>query len=389
MVVAHTIGELEDHERAWSTLSERAIEPNIFYEPWMLLPALRSLASTERFEVALVFCPDHGAPQRDQLVGVFPFIRQAHYKGLPFDLLTLWQHRQGMLWTPLVDRDFARPCLETLLTWLSSPEGASLVELPEIGADGPLRHALTDALTAAQLSSYPTEHFTRAMLKPRESVEQYLQLTFSGETRRRLRKAEQRLSALGRLRYVTLDEEPDGFDGWASRFVSLEGSGWKRGRGTSFVQNPADRAFFERAMLSAHQQKRLHALSMYLDDKPLAMRAVLTAQSGSFAYKCAYDEGFAKHSPGLLLEVEGLRRFHHRPAWQWTDSCAVTHSPQMNRLWLDRRAIETLLIATRGEAADLLVTATPLLRWAKRKASSLRADLSQRLRRAPALEPAG
>src|SRR6266478_5680049 len=50
--------ELEALQDAWEELAAASVEPNPFYEPWMLLPALRSFARRERVEVVLVFRGD-------------------------------------------------------------------------------------------------------------------------------------------------------------------------------------------------------------------------------------------------------------------------------------------------------------------------------------------
>jgi hypothetical protein len=53
-------------------------------------------------------------------------------------------------------------------------------------------------------------------------------------------------------------------------------------------------------------------------------------------------------------------------------------------LWLDRRAIHSLTIATGREPAALLLAAMPLLRWGKRRADQLVPGLERRRERKPA-----
>src|SRR6185369_12429325 len=42
VVIADDLTALEKHVAAWEELAVAAIEPNVFYEPWMLMPALRA-----------------------------------------------------------------------------------------------------------------------------------------------------------------------------------------------------------------------------------------------------------------------------------------------------------------------------------------------------------
>lgn len=66
---------------------------------------------------------------------------------------------------------------------------------------------------------------------------------------------------------------------------------------------------------------------------------------------------------GTLLELENIRRFHARPDLQWMDSCAIPEHFMINRLWLDRRVIQTLLISSGRPFGSLVVSALPLARW--------------------------
>src|SRR4051812_49302881 len=57
--------KLEGLQEAWQELAADAAEPNPFYEPWMLLPALRSFSRAGEVEVILVF-------RDERLCGLFP-----------------------------------------------------------------------------------------------------------------------------------------------------------------------------------------------------------------------------------------------------------------------------------------------------------------------------
>ena len=82
--------------------------------------------------------------------------------------------------------------------------------------------------------------------------------------------------------------------------------------------------------------------------------------------KIAFDDAFAKYSPGALLELENIRAAHANPEIHWLDSLAAPGHELMTRLWLDRLAIVTMLVAPGGLGADFVVGAFPLLRSVKR-----------------------
>src|SRR6185295_2165836 len=91
---------LAGHMAAWNDLAAAALEPNVFYEPWMLLPAIDSFGRGKALRYVLVYAFEGNDPPL--LCGLFPLERGARYNGLPFPLARLWQHKPCFLGTPLV-----------------------------------------------------------------------------------------------------------------------------------------------------------------------------------------------------------------------------------------------------------------------------------------------
>ena len=90
------------------------------------------------------------------------------------------------------------------------------------------------------------------------------------------------------------------------------------------------------------------------------------AGDGSFAFKTAYDERFARYSPGALLELDSLAQLEALPAARWMDSCASPDNSLINRISNGRRAIQTVIIAT-GPMGRLAFAGQTLLRSARRR----------------------
>src|SRR6185503_3504833 len=95
----------------------------------------------------------------------------------------------------------------------------------------------------------------------------------------------------------------------------------------------------------------------------IAMKCNFLAGAGSFAFKIAFDETCARYSPGVLLELENIRRLHSRRELRWMDSCADSGHPMIEGLWRDRRTVETLVVSTGKGMGGLVVSALPLLKW--------------------------
>ena len=125
----------------WSVLAERALEPNVFYEPAFALAA------------APVFGRDAGAglvwsrttPPR--LLGLFPARVERRRYGVPLPVLVGWTHPYGPLGTPLVDREAGEAVIAAWLDHLSThPQLPNRMLLPFMPAEGPVGRAFDSTL---------------------------------------------------------------------------------------------------------------------------------------------------------------------------------------------------------------------------------------------------
>jgi hypothetical protein len=114
-------------------------------------------------------------------------------------------------------------------------------------------------------------------------------------------------------------------------------------------------------------------LALTVGGRTVAMKCNFLAHDGAFAFKIAYDEAYARFSPGTLLELENIREFHRRPELRWMDSCAAAEHFMANRLMLDRRSLACVLTTTGRASGELLVSSLPLL---QRVVTSMRAPVS-------------
>src|SRR4029077_20315445 len=73
-------------------------------------------------------------------------------------------------------------------------------------------------------------------------------------------------------------------------------------------------------------------------------RVTLLAAEAAYAFKTAYDEDYAAHSPGVLAEAMCLREFHRLDGQLWMDSYTDPDNPVVNRMWKDRRAMQSVAV---------------------------------------------
>lgn len=360
----HTPDALERHVAAWDDLVAHAAEPNPFFEPHALLPSWRELSGTE-LQVVLVWAPHPLPGQPAILVGLFPIVRVPHFKGLPLPAFAIWTHLYAYLATPLVRADLAGEVIEALFHWLRTQTDAAVFEWRTLGSDGPFRHALIDTLNRLELEPFCERSHTRALFRPAATAEAYLSRAMCGKKRKELRRQERRLAETGTLSYDELAPGGD-LDAWLDEFVALEERGWKGQGGTALHDDPSGLAVFRAIARAAFAKGQWMTLALRLDGRAIAMKCNIRSGTGAVAFKIAYDEAYARFSPGVLLELEHVRRLHEPGAPAWMDSGAAPNHPMIDHLWRDRRSIETVVVPTGRSVGALAVALMPLARWLSR-----------------------
>jgi CelD/BcsL family acetyltransferase involved in cellulose biosynthesis len=360
VVVERSPVALERHRAAWVDLAGATAHPNPFLEPFMLLPALRFLPGGAGVEVALVY-------RNDLLCGLAPLAYTRRYRGLPVAARTLWQYAHCFDATPLLRAGHEQAAVGTLIDALT--DDLPLLELRTLAAGGPAAGALIDAVNQRGLEVSVSGRHTRAFLHRAADADSYREAAISSGKRKELRRQERRLAELGPLVYDTLPEGAPLAD-WTAEFLAVEATGWKGRAGSALAASEADRSYFAAVTEAAYAQGRLAMLALRIAGRPAAMKCNLLAADGAFAFKIGYDEGLARYSPGVLLELANIDWLHARPGLRWMDSCAAWDHPMINHLWRERVGFETVLIATRRSwAAAAFVAATPFLRWARKHMS--------------------
>jgi len=362
---------------SWENMAAAAIEPNPFYEPWMLLPALELFGQGRGFRLVTIW-------NGERLDAVLPLERTATFKGLPLPALSSWRHRHCLLCTPLVRADGGVETLTALIAWLHR-EGASVVGLHYIPAEGRFHRALVEALKVAKVKLLVLDGYARPVLRRAKDGEAYIEEFISRKERQELRRRERRLQEQGKLTRVALGQGED-LGRWIDEFLRLEASGWKGKEGSAMICSEANRRFLTETFTAAYKRGRLEMVGIDLDGKPLGRCTGFIAGEGSYAFKPAYDEAFARFSPGIIAEVARIRTLHELPGVKWMDSFTDANNSVMSRLWKDRLTVQTLVFGT-GKAGALAVAALPFLRWAKQQGKRALSAASRARARARPVQP--
>jgi CelD/BcsL family acetyltransferase involved in cellulose biosynthesis len=359
--------ELAGFIPAWEDLAASALEPNAFYEPWMMTHAFRNLSADKTLLIAFIFATDPARPGKPSLCGLFPLECGRGYKGLPVKFLRLWRHKHCFLTTPLIRAGYERQTVKAFFDWLATDaRTGALLEVNMIAGAGPFHQTLVDYLHSSGRQSRFFDSYTRALFQPADDADAYLCAALSAKHRKMFKRQERQLAEIGRLEYDALAPNDD-VAVWIEEFLGLESGGWKGREGSALASNESEHSYFKSIATEAFRRGRLAMLALRLDGRPIAYKVNFLAGRASFTFKIAFDENYARYSPGMLLEIENARRFHAQSQIEWADSCADPHNPMFNRLWLARRTIQNLVVSTGKAPGDLVVSAIPLFSWIKRK----------------------
>ena len=357
--------QLRTYEATWSRLAASAAVPNVFYEPWMLLPAVEYLADGTNLRFLLVFGPA-AEDDAEVLWGFFPLDIQSKTLKLPVRTLAFWQHRYCFLAVPLIHKAHVWQVLEAFWRWFEgNPFQCRILDTNYLLAEGRFHSAWAEfaiGRTSLALSEYP-----RALMEPTGDAESYIGNQVSKKHQDEFRRWERRLSEAGPLHYERAETTADAAR-FVEEFLAVEASGWKGGTdGGAFAMNPKDAEYLRAITQEGFARKSVVLLSLRLAGNAIALKHNLLTADGGFTFKITFDERFSKHSPGMLLELENIRQAHGDNRIKWLDSCASPRHPMVNRIWSERRMIRRTLFSDSSWLGDLWVAAIPLIRWVSKR----------------------
>ena len=320
----------------WAALAVRSVGDNVFFHPDFALPALRYLNA----DVSLAAV----AVGEQRLVALAPFTRVRLGHVAP--AVRFWAHDYAPLGVPLVDETNVTDAVAALLEGLAPAGGG----LSLVAADLPIESAVARALVAAAMAQgRPVDVLdghVRASLgrgaEPRSDI----------ATRRRKEFARQmrRLMEVGEVKFVPAIE-PAEVRARFEMFLALEAAGWKGQRHTALLSSPATVEFAREAVANRAEAGAARVDSIDLGGNPIAMVVTFAAGATAYTWKIAYDEAYARFSPGVQLMLELPKHLFSDPTLMRIDSCAAAHHPMIDHLWSGRLAVGTVVIGPPGGSA--------------------------------------
>jgi CelD/BcsL family acetyltransferase involved in cellulose biosynthesis len=186
---------------------------------------------------------------------------------------------------------------------------------------------------------------------------EYLDSVWSASRRKAIRRAYRKLEAYGplRLRLITdAAEIPRSVD----RFLELERNSWKGTAKTALASTPSDKAFVEEMVVGMAARGNVVMSELLVGERVAAAAINLVMGEVLCAFKIGWSLELARASPGMVHEVELMRRFAGPLAgYSLLDGCTNPES-YLSRLWPSQIPVGTVVIGTSSRARMMMAFAT-------------------------------
>jgi hypothetical protein len=191
------------------------------------------------------------------------------------------------------DRDHS---LAALVLAIMDAEDVPIVEFGQLTE--PAFRSITDALSTHRLG-FTWSHEGYGYVVDTTIDRETLYARLSRSRREQLRRRARRLNSsfTVRVQQLASRELRDNL-GWFEDFVELEASGWKGREGTSIRHRPGSEAYFRAIIESATSHGMMHWYRLLADEATIAMEMGMRTGAVFWTPKTAYDERFARFSPG-------------------------------------------------------------------------------------------
>jgi Acetyltransferase (GNAT) domain len=258
-------------------------------------------------------------------------------RAFPRGLMSNWITPLTVIGLPHIDRDIPSAALQAFTASLDGP-----LMLHAIETQG----AFWDYLSTRNIHFAVLDTWQRAALTFTGSFEQWFDKNFDRKRRKEYRRLQNRLAELGNFEQLSLATGEDSAP-WVEELLGLEAAGWKGKRGTALAVDPALKSAMQAACAELSLAGKLRMWKLTLDGKAIAVMHGIVEGDQAWLGKIAYDEAFARFSPGVMLIFHATEQLMKEPGLARVDSCAIPGHPMIENIWRDRIAMADVVIAPR------------------------------------------
>lgn len=139
-------------------------------------------------------------------------------------------------------------------------------------------------------------------LKLPDTFNEYLN-NRSGKFRNYLRRMEKKLSKLGEVKYIELNNK-NNFKTAFNAIVSIESESWKQSHGTAISAIERQKNFYAQLCLEEYKTNRIHLSFLYIEDQPIAYNMGIVSHGTYYYLKTSYIGKFRNSSPSTVLRAK-------------------------------------------------------------------------------------
>lgn len=340
-----------DFRTAWDNLASHSIEANIFYSSALCIAAsqhLKEFNLSQFFTFWLKDNSDDNPNISGTLVAIFPISPKRRYSRWPLPHIQNALHANCFLGTPLVWQGYEKLFWCEFFRYCDNEMTAlNFIHFDKLSLEGPVYNNLVQICDEQKRPLHIVKENERAKLRTELSPDAYYAQNIRKKKRKEIQRLRNRLDELGEVSFnasLSLTNSTENISAWLDEFLALESAGWKGANGSSLSSYSDTENFYKNAMMALHENGQLHLSSMRLDGKPLAMLITLICGKTGFSFKTAFDENYARYSPGVLLQLENLT-LQGQYDLQFIDSCAAENHPMIDRIWSERRRMGRVSIS--------------------------------------------
>ncbi|MDR7224808.1 GNAT family N-acetyltransferase [Aminobacter aminovorans] len=328
-------------------LCARTIEPNVFFNPRFLAPAMPRL---EDREVRLAVIRD-GTEFRSRLRLLVPYSVEKPAVPLGVPVMRTWSSPFGPLGTPLLDRDDPEGVIADFFAMLARPhlKLPKVFVMPDMRLDGAVARMLSATAESRNLPLVVTGQFERPFIDSNAEGEDYLKEALGSRHYKEFRRLGRRLADQGVVEHTVARTQEDVRHA-IEQFLTLEASGWKGRQRTAMAIDRYRAAFAREAVHRMSEQDMCRIHSLTLDGRTIASLVVFVEAGVAYTWKTAYDETLSAFSPGALLMMAVTGHHLDDPNIMMTDSCAVPDHPLVGKMWSERKPMGTFVVGLTPDA---------------------------------------
>ncbi|MEM6664823.1 MAG: GNAT family N-acetyltransferase [Pseudomonadota bacterium] len=339
---AYEVLALDDLETAaWRSLNRTAISPSPFVDP-VFLRGLSAVDPGQTPRLLVVWDPEDKAP----LKAVWPFITR-RLPSPQLQVVETYTTQYSPLSVPLIAEDSPWRAVKTALEAFG--EIAPVLTLPTLPLDSGFTGILADVMAQDAMPNRVTARGRRAALRGGSMFKDYAASNWTRSRRNKMQRMCRRLEAEGDVVFRTCSLYP-GKDHVDEAFLALEAKGWKGRAGTAMARTAEERALVRIVVNELIPAGLSEMHQLLIDGRPIAMLITHRLNGHNWAWKIAYDEDYARFSPGGLLFAEVTRKFLARGD-VFADSCASDTPSLADSYWHEKLHYGTMHVALGGGAS--------------------------------------